>query len=174
MKVLNQYLESAGLKTKGKIKLKAVIQDENLPRVCETIKVQSSKDVVDLVKPLAEQEVDIMVQECFIALYLTRGGKYAGHQVFIGGINSTIADIRLIVAGALMLNASSLILTHNHPSGTTIISEADKRITSNIKEACKYFDLALLDHVILCPTVNQTNYPERCFHISFADEGELY
>ena len=59
--------------------------------------------------------------------------------------------------------ASSIIICHNHPSGNREPSEADKRITSKIKDAASFFDISLLDHLI----VTQDGY------YSFADSGEL-
>jgi DNA repair protein RadC len=54
-----------------------------------------------------------------------------------------------------------MILAHNHPSGNTKPSEADKTLTAKIKEAGKLFDITVLDHIIL--TKNS--------YYSFADEG---
>jgi len=45
--------------------------------------------------------------------------------------------------------AAAVILAHNHPSGNLRASEADKRITGNVKEALKLVDIELLDHLIL-------------------------
>ena len=64
---------------------------------------------------------------------------------------------------ALELLASSIIICHNHPSGNKEPSEADKRITAKIKEASSYFDISLLDHLI----ITDNGY------YSFADNGIL-
>ena len=50
---------------------------------------------------------------------------------------------------AIKANAAAVILAHNHPSGNLGASEADKRITGNVKEALKLVDIELLDHLIL-------------------------
>ena len=64
---------------------------------------------------------------------------------------------------ALKMNASSIIISHNHPSGQLTPSDADKTITTKIREAGKLLDIALLDHVII---TSEGYY-------SFADEGYI-
>jgi len=57
--------------------------------------------------------------------------------------------IKIILQAALKVHVSGIILTHNHPSGNLHPSEADKKRTFKIKEACKHLDLNLLDHIII-------------------------
>jgi DNA repair protein RadC len=72
-------------------------------------------------------------------------------------------DIRLIFKFALEYKATSLILTHNHPSGKLLASEADRLITQRIQLAGKHLDILVLDHIIITETA----------YFSFADEGIL-
>jgi DNA repair protein RadC len=76
-------------------------------------------------------------------------------------MTATIADPRIILKKALEENAASMILCHNHPSGSLRPSRADEELTTKIKEASKYFDIRILDHII----VSEAGY------FSFADEG---
>jgi DNA repair protein RadC len=64
---------------------------------------------------------------------------------------------------ALENDAVSIILCHNHPSGSLKPSRADEQLTAKIKEAASYFDISVLDHII----VSEEGY------YSFADEGLL-
>jgi len=64
---------------------------------------------------------------------------------------------------ALKMNASNLIISHNHPSGNLEPSQADKMLTQKIKDAAILLDMRLLDHVIITT---------EGFY-SFADEGLL-
>ena len=66
-----------------------------------------------------------------------------------GGLNGSIIDTRVILQYAIKANASAVILAHNHPSGNLGASEADIRITNNVKEALKLVEIQLLDHLIL-------------------------
>src|SRR5207237_10253022 len=79
------------------------------------------------------------------------------------GITGTSADPRVILKKALEENAVSSILCHNQPSGSLKPSRQDEEITKKIKEAAKYVDIKVLDHII----VSETGY------FSFADEGIL-
>ena len=81
------------------------------------------------------------------------------YPLSIGGITWTMVDIWLI------LSVTGIILAHNHPSGNLQPSSADKDLTGKIKDACKYFDIPLFDHMIITP--------DRKYY-SFADEGILY
>jgi len=81
-----------------------------------------------------------------------------------GGISGTVIDVRIILKNALEKLASSIILCHNHPSGTMEASDADMKITRKIKNAAQLMDISVLDHII----IGQNSY------ISMADEGILY
>jgi DNA repair protein RadC len=80
-----------------------------------------------------------------------------------GGITGTVADPRIILKKALESGAVGLILCHNHPSGSLRPSQADQELTNKIREASRFLDIKLLDHVI----VSQEGY------FSFADDGLL-
>ena len=102
--------------------------------------------------------------EVFIAVYMNRSNKIQHHEVIsTGGITGTIADPRIILKRALEHDATSIILCHNHPSGSLKPSKADEALTWKIKEAARYFDISILDHII----VSEEGY------YSFADEGLL-
>lgn len=106
----------------------------------------------------------IEMVEQFKVLLLNRANKVLGvFEASSGGITGTVADPRLILAAAVKANACSIILAHNHPSGNLKPSKADEELTYKIKGAAQYFDIKLLDHVI----VTEEGY------YSFANEGLL-
>ena len=78
-----------------------------------------------------------------------------------GGITGTVVDNRLIFKTALEQNATSIILTHNHPSGKLQPSDSDKQVTQKIKLAAQHLDISVLDHII----ITETGF------YSFQDEG---
>ena len=83
-------------------------------------------------------------------LYLNRANRVLGsYKLSKGGITGNIADVRLILGVALKTLATGLILAHNHPSGNLTPSDADLRLTMNVKKAAKLMDIELLDHLIL-------------------------
>ena len=107
----------------------------------------------------------IQMQEMFVVLYLNRSNGIIGaYKHSIGGITGTVADIRLILGVALKSLATSIIMAHNHPSGSLRPSRADEMLTSRIVEAAKYMDILVQDHLIL---------GQDCNYFSFANEGLL-
>ncbi len=114
--------------------------------IIESAKIRSSNDVYTIFNPLL---ADLSHEE-FWLLYLNRSNKILSrHKLSQGGISGTITDVRLIIKKAIELLASSIIICHNHPSGNLEPSEADNRITQKIKESAGYFDISLLDHIIV-------------------------
>lgn len=102
--------------------------------------------------------------EVFAVIFLNRSNKVNHFQIVSeGGITGTVADPRIILKKALEQNAVSIILCHNHPSGSLRPSRADEELTTKIKEAAKFLDIRVLDHII----VSDYGY------YSFADEGLL-
>lgn len=123
-------------------------------------KVRSSSDVYEIFHSLLSD----LSHEEFWVLYLNRSNKIVSRQrISQGGISGTITDVRLIMKTAIEVLSSSIVVCHNHPSGNREPSEADIRITGKIKEAAAFFDITLLDHII----VTDSGY------YSFADNGSL-
>ncbi len=122
--------------------------------------VTSSSDVAGYLQNLLRD----YRHEVFAVLFLNRSNKINHFQVISeGGITGTVADPRIILKKALEEDAVSIILCHNHPSGSLKPSKADEELTYKIREAARYFDIKVLDHLI----VSDDGY------YSFADEGIL-
>ena len=122
--------------------------------------VSSSADVALYLQTLLRDHR----HEVFAVLFLNRANKINHFQIISeGGITGTVADPRVILKKALEEDAVNLILCHNHPSGSLKTSRADEELTKKIKEAATYFDIKVLDHLI----VSDDGY------YSFADEGLL-
>ena len=126
----------------------------------KTEKISSSSDVFELMKP----ELSDLPHEEFWLLLLNRANKVMKKQpISQGGVSGTVADPKLIFGHALNYLASGIILVHNHPSGNTKPSEADKRLTRQMSEAGKLLEITVLDHVIFTDGG----------YFSFADESLL-
>ena len=90
------------------------------------------------------------LHEHFVVLMLNAQKKCLGwSRISTGGSNSTIVDPRHIFQLALLANCESLILAHNHPSGTVKASTADIRLTKRIKDAGYLLGITIDDHIIL-------------------------
>ena len=127
----------------------------------ERIKISMSMDAFDASKLFWPSSDHV---EYFYALYLNRNNQVLGcHQISKGGFTGTVVDVRVIFQVALKVCATSLICLHNHPSGNLKPSDADLQITQKIKDAGKFLDIQLLDHLVITS--------EEFF--SMADEGLL-
>lgn len=126
----------------------------------ERRKITCSQDISLLMNPIFR---DIPYEE-FWVIYLNRSNKIIKKiKMSQGGISGTVVDIRLILKNAIQNLASSIILSHNHPSGNIKPSQQDIDLTKKLKKASSYLDISVIDHVIISD--NQS--------FSFADEGIL-
>ena len=104
------------------------------------------------------------LQEEFKVILLNRANEALGiYSLSKGGITGTVVDVRLIFAVALKCNASSIIVSHNHPSGNAKPSDADISLTKKIKKCSDLLDITLIDHLIIT---------KNAFY-SFSTEGIL-
>ncbi len=124
------------------------------------VKITSSQDVYQLMKPeLLDETV-----EHFYVLLLSRSNHVLKKQLISqGGTAATVADPKLIFKHALDNLASSIILVHNHPSGSLKPSDQDRRLTNKLKDVGINLEVPVIDHVIFTDVA----------YFSFADEGLL-
>ena len=126
-------------------------------------KISNSNSSYKLLKESWNMD-SIELYEEFKVLLLNRANEPLGiFKVSQGGTASTIVDAKLIFSVALKCNASSIVLSHNHPSGNIMPSDSDIRTTEALKQAGKLLEITLLDHIILTAEA----------YYSFADEGLL-
>ena len=122
--------------------------------------ISSSKDVYNLVYPSWMK--DIEHRESFKILLLSRANRVLGiSNLFTGGLSGVVVDAKLIFQTALKSHSSSLILLHNHPSGSLVASDTDQKLTKKIVEIGKLLDMPVLDHIIFTSES----------YLSMADEG---
>lgn len=122
--------------------------------------IGSSIDAFQLLHPGMRD----LTQEVFKIILLDRRSKViAIEEIHQGGMSAMVVDPKVIFRKALERAASSLILSHNHPSGSPLPSQEDMRLTDKIKGAGLMLDISVLDHVIIGDGV----------YYSFADEGKM-
>ena len=109
-------------------------------------------------------ELALLEHEAFYCLFLdNRHRVLKAECCFQGTIDSANIYPREVVKRALQINASALILAHNHPSGLAEPSEADRAITRRLIDALGLVDIRVLDHFII----------GGAEHFSFAEHGLL-
>jgi DNA repair protein RadC len=101
--------------------------------------------------------------EIFACLFLdSRHRLLEFKEMFRGSVNCTTVHPREIVKESLRLNAAAVIFVHNHPSGETIPSPQDLKLTTKLRDILQVIDVTVLDHMIVGDTI-----------LSMADEGYL-
>ena len=89
-------------------------------------------------------------REVFAAVFLdTRHRLIEYVELFQGTIDGAEVHPREVVRHAIRCNAAAVIVAHNHPSGTTDPSVADRAVTARLKQALALVDVRLLDHIIV-------------------------
>lgn len=129
----------------------------------ERRKVVSSEDAQYVVRDIFPDST-IEYKESFKAVFLNAANHVVGFTcVSEGGISETTVDVRVILQAALLCNATSIIVAHNHPSGNLSPSRQDRELTRQLAEATKLLRFKLLDHIIIT----------RNDYYSFSDNGLL-
>lgn len=120
--------------------------------------IASSRDVALFL----QEKLKDLAYEVFAVIFMNQANKVIGFDIISeGGLTGTVADPRRILKKAIEKNATKIILSHNHPSGSLRPSRSDERLTEKIKEGAKLIDIEVADHII----VSENGY------FSFADEG---
>ena len=127
--------------------------------------IYGAKDIHQLLISRVFDADTIGYKETFKVMLLNNANKIIGYTTISdGGLTSTIVDVRVIIQTALVCNATSIIITHNHPSGNPRPRGQDDSLTKTIKAACELMDIRLLDHIIVTPYDS---------FFSYCDEGRL-
>lgn len=122
--------------------------------------VTSARDVYDAF----HERFECADREEFLAVFLDGKGRTMGfHVVSVGTLTASLVHPREVFKAAIIANAASLILVHNHPSGDPDPSPEDVALTSRLKSAGELVGIRILDHVV----IGDGNYR------SFSDSGLL-
>lgn len=168
----NQLNELARLSVKELMKIKGIGEARAITIVAalelgrrrkeldptEKFKISNSMASYELLKG----DLMDLPHEEFWVLLLNRANKLIKKKrVSEGGVSGTVADPKIIYKMALEELASGVIVAHNHPSGNLTASHSDIELTKKLKEAGKFLEIQLLDHIIVAGSK----------YLSFADEG---
>jgi DNA repair protein RadC len=149
MKVYNSTIKEISLKNfKGEI---------------QKVKITSSKDMAQYFRTIFDEETLEVCEQVMVVFVNNNMNTIAWYKASQGGLSGTIIDVRLMFKAALECYATGIMLCHNHPSGKLVPSDVDKAITNKIKEAGRFLDIKIIDHIILTTES----------YLSFSDEGLL-
>ena len=97
-----------------------------------------------------KQKYALLEREIFATLWLDDNRNIiAEEQLFFGTINQAAVYPREVARRGLELNATSVILCHNHPSGDSTPSNADKQITNKLIDVLNMIKIEVLDHIVV-------------------------
>ena len=134
----------------------------NAAKMGDNDTIRNSRDIVNFMHP---EISDKPVEEFWVVL-LNRKNRGIGREcVARGGVSAVLVDMRMLLKPAISRLASSIILCHNHPSGTASPSGEDRALTRRVAAAVELLDIKLIDHVIITSDADQ--------YFSFADRGEI-
>jgi len=123
--------------------------------VMRAIAEDMMQDPIDLRSPSQSRDYLKLLlggrqEEVFVALFLdTQHRLIAAEELFHGTLTQTSVYPREVVKRALMNNAAAVMFAHNHPSGMSEPSSADKLLTNTLKDALAMVDVRVLDHFIV-------------------------
>ena len=182
-----QALETLGLKLKEQIGLEELLSENFNPQLYSLTRSQEEKisalrdvvaayvsireDITGKIIKDSQQAAQIagdrlrrLEHEEFWVAFLNRANVVLSFEmVFKGSVDNVLISPRVILAKALSLDATNIILYHNHPSGSVMPSASDIKMTANLKKACTLLEVNLLDHLIISR--------QECY--SFADEASF-
>ena len=114
--------------------------------------IDSECPIIDSPEKAVEQLSDIRdkKQEHFVVMTLDGANRLIAKRIItIGTLNASLVHPREVFADAITDRAASIIVAHNHPSGSTEPSRADIDLTNRLKEAGKILGISVLDHLII-------------------------
>ncbi len=117
--------------------------------------LDSERPIIDSPSKAAEQFIDIRdkKQEYFVCLTLDGANRLiAKRTITIGTLTSSLVHPREVFADAITDRAASIIVAHNHPSGSLEPSEADIEVTERLIETGDILGITLKDHLLMTPT----------------------
>lgn len=104
----------------------------------------------EIVSQFLRLQLELEEREVFAVLFLdTRHRLIEFCRLFFGTIDSAAVYPREVAKVALQLNAAAVILVHNHPSGDSEPSQADRHLTNRLRDSLAMLDVRVLDHMIV-------------------------
>ena len=113
----------------------------------DRITISRPTDVVPMLADIAKSD-----RENFVVLHLDARNQLNSMEIVsIGSLNASLVHPREVWKGAILANAASIILAHNHPSGDPTPSREDIELTGRLKQSAEIMGVDLLDHLVVAP-----------------------
>lgn len=131
-----------------------------LEKANDNCRIETAEDVYNMMRPMMQ---DLSHEEFWVLLLNNSARVIKKVRLSSGGLTQTAVDVRMILKEALIVEATNMVVCHNHPSGSLYPSKDDENITKRIMSASETMNIRLIDHVIV--TDGQ--------YYSFADNGKI-
>lgn len=132
--------------TRAQRLLAALELGERLREPKETpVRIKSPADAADLLRDMAYLEQEQMR----VVLLDTKNNVIDTTTIYVGSVNTTVIRIAELMRAAVRVNATAILIAHNHPSGDPTPSPEDVAVTSEIVKASKLLDIDCLDHIVI-------------------------
>lgn len=127
----------------------------------------------DKISEIIGNELREMDREVFCVIHMTSDLSVLSYTfASVGAIDRTIASPREIFKGAILSNAASIVVMHNHPSGNIQPSDIDLAVTKRLNDACNIMGIPLNDHIIVGPrNLNYYSFREHDLIIGKKDSS---
>ncbi|WP_312951390.1 RadC family protein [Superficieibacter sp.] len=158
---LSQFAEIGGIGIATYAQLRAIPE---ISRRCYIERLRAKRALLspELTREFLQSQLVGEAREVFMVIYLDSQLQVLNYQrLFAGTLSHVEVHPREIVREAIKVNAASVILAHNHPSGSAEPSKADKMITERVVNCCQLMDIRVLDHLVI----------GRGEYVSFAERG---
>lgn len=146
---LNDLMKHKGIGEAKAISIMAALELGRRRRAAEAADDDVLKDTKDAYERFLPLITD-MLQEHFLIMHLNPKNKILKTEcVSIGGVTHVIADPKIIFRHAINEGATSIIIGHNHPSGSEMPSQEDRFLTKKLIAGAKLLDISVTDHIII-------------------------
>lgn len=138
------------------VRIKQIIREVEEP--FSSYIIRSPQDA----KELAQAQIADEDREVFLVMMLNTKNHVIGlHRAHVGSLNASIVHPREVMKCAILNNAASIIVSHQHPSGDPTPSREDIEVTKRLAEAGKILGIDVLDHVIVSHTGKYVSLKEK-------------
>jgi len=136
---------------------------KNKVKVKDRIKITDPSKAAEVVRALYDEDV-IDYNEQFHVIGLNNGHQILCHKIIATGTtNACVVSIKAILQTLILTNSTHFIVSHNHPSGSTVPSSTDIELTKKIREAGKLVDITMIDHIIITSESSYSFQNENMF-----------
>jgi DNA repair protein RadC len=141
--------EDAELLHRGRLALAefvAIYEARKAKRLEEAPQIKSPEDAFEYLR----FEMENLEQEQLHAINLNQKNRIiSARMIYQGSLHTTVVRVGEVFRLAVLDNAASLIVAHNHPSGTPDPSPEDVALTRELVKAGQLLDIAVLDHIVI-------------------------